>query len=98
MSLTTRSKASRTCRQCEARCRKARGYAASSHDVLRKLHPPGSEYEYAGFTFVVQPDGSLRAKEGQHEAAYKEKHRRAAEDCMTTNVKQKVLRRERRRQ
>lgn len=39
-----------------------------------------NEYEYAGFIFLVN-DGKLSAKEGQHHAAYKEKHLDAAQKC-----------------
>ena len=37
-----------------------------------------TEYEYAGFIFLVE-DGKLRAAPGQHAAAYKEKHRMNAQ-------------------
>lgn len=41
-------------------------------------------YEYAGFNYYVihVPGGiEMRPVEGQHPAAQKEKHRRAARDC-----------------
>lgn len=38
-----------------------------------------TEYEYAGFMFDVI-DGKLVARPGQHSAAYKEKHRMAAQE------------------
>jgi hypothetical protein len=45
-----------------------------------------AEYEYAGFRYTIdqrEGDGQLRAypHEGQHPAANKEKHRRAAVEC-----------------
>lgn len=38
-------------------------------------------YEYAGFEFIVDSQGKLHAASHQHAAAYKEKHRRAAQEC-----------------
>lgn len=43
------------------------------------------KYEYAGFIFLVSRDEEgklvLTAAPGQHSAAYKDKHRRAAMSC-----------------
>ena len=44
------------------------------------------EYEYAGFIFLVV-DGKLVAKEGQHPAAYKQKHLEAAQQCYNQDNK-----------
>lgn len=38
-------------------------------------------YEYAGFIFNVDSNGKLMAAPGQHQAAYKEKHRMNAQEC-----------------
>jgi len=40
-----------------------------------------NEYEYAGFIFEVIDGKVIGAKPGQHRAAYKEKHKRAAQEC-----------------
>lgn len=38
-------------------------------------------YEYAGFQYRVNPDGSMTPLPGQHPAAGKPKHLQAARDC-----------------
>jgi hypothetical protein len=40
-----------------------------------------TEYEYAGFIFLVEDGKVIKAKPGQHPAAYKDKHRWAAQLC-----------------
>lgn len=45
------------------------------------------EYEYAGFIFLVQNGIVLHAKAGQHQAAYKDKHKRAAQECYNDDHK-----------
>ena len=46
-----------------------------------------TKYEYAGFTYAVirnkdHTDFTLAPVFGQHQAAYKEKHLRAARECL----------------
>lgn len=45
------------------------------------------QYEYVGFIFNVEA-GKLRAAPGQHAAAYKEKHRRNAQEMYDAERKQ----------
>lgn len=51
-----------------------------------------TEYEYAGFKFIIEHDDggvvtSCVAATGQHPAAYKDKHARAARECFADDFK-----------
>jgi hypothetical protein len=50
------------------------------------------EYEYAGFIYIVQRDAAgsfegLKAKDGQHRSAYKQRHLTNAEQCYRQDFK-----------
>ncbi len=54
-------------------------------EISAEAWPLGEIYEYAGFTYLVESKSGGGVKlipaPGQHPAAYKEKHRRAALEC-----------------